>query len=546
MARAAQQYDEKSIKRLKYPENIRAKPGMYLGARGDAMVFQALKELADNAVDEFFAGRNNHVFVYADNKTSSYIVADKAQGIPVGLVHEDPNNKKSKLVSTLTLIFTELHTGGKFDDSAYKTARGTHGVGASATNAVSTSFEVWTHRDKKWHYQQFKCGKPVAPVAAGKVPADVKSKLPWTASCGTIVRIVPDQSVVSKDGGKTKAKLDLAFTAGWLRDLAMLNPGISITFSANGKSKTFFNKEGLTLLLKQRLDSLQLEPLGKPFTHQSAHISVALQWSSYSSDDGVTTYVSSGITRDGGEHELGLRNALTKALSSFKKKNDKYSPKDLYNGLIGVLDYKMSQAEFSGQTKDRLTSNVAPDVEKELLPALTAFFNKHKTLARQVIRRAVEVKQSKDDFKASMEKVANAKKKSRSSLPSSLVVSPRASPATREIYLVEGDSASGCLHGDTEVRLADGSKKSFYELVYDFQCGKDNTGLAFDRKNKQTRVFEFDHPRVTKHTKELVELVFEDCSVVKCTPCHLFLLTTGEYRRADELREGDDIQTISA
>jgi DNA gyrase subunit B len=435
-------YDESSIKRLKGLEGIRRKPAMYLGELGDHMVFQATKELIANCVDEFFAGRNTFVYVYADNKTGTYIVADKAEGIPVGLVPEDPANPKSKKVSTMTLIFTEIHTGGKFDDKAYSVSQGTHGVGASATNAVSSSFEVWTNRDRKWHYQAFNCGKPVAPVTQVRFPSDVKRLLTYNPTCGTIIRFTPDQSVVSTDG-KTKARLNLAFTSKWMKDMAMLNPGLELVLSSGGKTKTYLNKSGLVGIIKSRIEELELEAIGKPFIHNSDSLSIALQWTSYSDDDGIATYVNSGITRDGGEHEIGVRNTLSKVLKPFAKKTDKYAPKDLYFGLIGVINYKMSGAAFSGQTKDRLTSNVSPLIEKELTPILTAFFDKHKTLARSIIRRAVDVKKTKDEFKKTLDAVSNAKRKSKSNLPSSLTQSPRALPSVREVYIVEGLSAGG-------------------------------------------------------------------------------------------------------
>ena len=444
MARATQKYDESNIKRIKGLDAVRTRPGMYLGERGDAMIFQGLKELIDNCYDEFSAGRNKFIYVHADNKTNTFIVADKAQGIPIGLVPSDPENPRSKKVSTLTLIFTELHTGGKFDDKAYKTSKGTHGVGAAATNAVSSSFEVWTHRDRAWHYQQFKLGKPVADLAkVAKLPASLLNSLTYKPVCGSIVRVTPDQTIVSKDGGKTKAKLNLSFTADWLKALAQLNPGLEITFSANGKSKTFLNSKGLNQILVDRMKELDVEASGKPFIYESANMSVAIQWSTYSDDDALRTYVESGYTRDGGEHEVGFRNALAKVIRVFSKKTDKYAPKDLYYGMIGVLNYRMSGAEYSGQTKDRLTSNVAPDIEKELLPVLTAFFNKHKSLARAVIRRALDVKKSKDEFKRTLDAVAKAKKKSKNLLPASLIASPKATALTRELFIVEGDSAGG-------------------------------------------------------------------------------------------------------
>jgi DNA gyrase subunit B len=400
--------------------------------------------ISSNCYDEFTAGRNKFISVFADNKTNTFIVADKAQGIPVGLVPSDPENPRSKKVSTLTLIFTELHTGGKFDDKAYKTSKGTHGVGAAASNAVCASFEVWSHRDRAWYYQQFKQGKPVAELKKiTKLPVALTSVLNYKPMCGSIVRLSPDLAIVSQDGGKTRPKLNLMFTADWLKSLAQLNAGLEVTFSANGKSRTFLNTKGLPQIIADQLAEVEADPLGRPFIYDSPTLSVALQWSSYPEDDALRAYVESGMTRDGGEHEVGLRNALNKALTPYKKKTDKFAPKDIYYGMLGIINWRMSGAEYSGQTKDRLTSNVAPAIEQELLPELTRFFTKYKTTARLIIRRALDVKKSKDEFKKTLDAVASAKRKSKNMLPAGLVQANKASHLTREVFIVEGDSAGG-------------------------------------------------------------------------------------------------------
>ena len=438
-----QSYSEDNIKRLKFPENIRTRPGMYLGERGRSMVFQCVKEIFDNCADEFAAGRNKSIFVHVDNKANQYLVCDKAEGIPVGLKPIDPENLRGKKASTLTLIFTELHTGGKFDDSAYKKSRGVHGVGAAGVNAVSSSFEVWTFRDKAWHYQKFVKGKAVTELLKEKPPARVTKLMPYKPTCGSLVLFSVDQTIVSVDGGKTKATLDVPYTASWMKSFASLNPGLEVTFSCNGKTKTYLNKEGIVSLVKQRVAALDLSTTGRPFVMQTEDISVALQWTSYAEDDGLETYVCSGRTRDDGEHEVGLRNALVSALAPFKKKTQKFAPKDAYSGLIGIIDYKMHGAEYNGQTKDRLTSNVAKPVEALVYPELVKFFDKNKPLARAIIKRAMDVKSSKEAFKKMLTSIADAKKRSKSPLPASLVAAPKANANTREAVLLEGDSALG-------------------------------------------------------------------------------------------------------
>lgn len=438
VTKKANAYDEDSIQHHKGLSAVRVRPGMYLGERGAPMVYRALKEIVDNSYDEYAAGRNLAIEVYADTKKDVYIVADKAQGIPVGL-------HKTAKISTLTLILTELHAGGKFDDKAYKTAAGTHGVGAAATNAVSSSFECWTYREKSWHYQAFKEGKPLAPVKkVSGVDKSVASLLQSAPKSGTVIKFTPDQSIVSIDKGKTPAKLDVPATANWLRNLAMMNKDLSITFTSGGKSRTFLNKIGIIKMLKDRVAKDELEPMGKPLILEDEVLSFAVQWTSYPEEDGVTSYVSSSTTRDGGTHLDEFYAALTKVVGEFKLQRDKYAPRDLRNGLVGVLNFKMSQPEFSSQVKDRLTSNLEKSVYDRTYAFCKAFFTANKALVRRIIKRASEVKKTKEQFKKLMDGVAKINSSKRGiMLPNILASARKCTSANREIFLVEGDSAAG-------------------------------------------------------------------------------------------------------
>lgn len=435
---ASSAYNEDSIQHHKGLTAVRVRPGMYLGERGAPMVYRALKEIVDNAYDEYAAGRNLAIEVYADPKTDTYIVADGAQGIPVGL-------HKTAKISTLTLILTELHAGGKFDDKAYKTAAGTHGVGAAATNAVSSNFECWTFRDKQWHYQAFAEGVPVAKIKVVKgVDPKVAKLLQKKPKSGTVIKFNPDQKIVSVDKGKTPAKLDIKMTANWLRNLAMMNKNLSITFSSGGKTKVYLNKIGIVKMLKDRVEKEELEPMGKPLVLEDDLLSFAVQWTSYPEEDGVKSYVSSSITRDGGTHLDEFYAALTKVITEFKGKRDKFAPRDLRNGLIGVLNFKMSQPEFSSQVKDRLTSNLEKTVYNKTYAFFKTFFTANKALVRRIIKRAGDVKKTKEQFKKLMDGVAKINSAKRGvMLPNILATARKCKPENRELYLVEGDSAAG-------------------------------------------------------------------------------------------------------
>lgn len=533
-------YNEDSITHLEGLDGVRSKPAMYLGERGAQMVFRCCKELIDNALDEYMAKRNSSVEFHIDTKNNSYIVADKAEGVPVGM------HKQAKM-STLTLIFTKLHAGGKLDaeTSSYKGgSAGTHGVGAAAVNAVCTSFEVWTYRDGVCHHQAFSKGKPTTKVTAGaRIPKDVTEKLIDKTKRGTVIRIVPDQTVVSEDKGKTKALLDAKAAISWLRNLAALNAHLKITVTNNGKTQTFLNKTGIVKMLNDQVAALELEPMGKHVVFDDGVLAFAVQWTSHSEDDGLSAFVSSSLTRDGGTHLDEFYDALAKAIAPFKGKRDKFTPKDLRNGLVGVINYRMSSPEFSSQVKDRLTSKLNKAVFDRTLKAFTEFFTKNKTLVRKIIKRAADAKKAKEEFAKAMAGISKMNASKRGvMLPNILAMARKCSASERELFLVEGESASGCFTGDTPVMLGDGTTMRFDEMAKAASKGREFNGHAFDRETRTTVPIVFDEPRLTKHVTELIEVELEDGTIFRCTEDHPWLLTNGEYVAAENLVAGDDLQ----
>jgi DNA gyrase subunit B len=521
-------YDEDSVEVYRGLEGVRKRPGMYLGPKGWPMFFTCIREIADNGADEFLAGRNNYLHVHLDKKSMEIIVADKGEGIPVGI------NKTTKL-STLTTVFSELHAGAKFSGKTYSASGGTHGVGAAAVNAVCEFFTAWTFREGKWWATNFKDGKTVGVAKPTPLNKDVVSKLGFKPKSGTIIHFKPDVKIVSDS---KSVKLDTKFIAQWLRNKSLLNPGLKIVLGVDEKQKEYFNKD-LKPLIEQSLVEFDAQPMGKPLCHWDSKITLALQWSTYADDQGFMSYVSSINTSEHGKHEEGFRNALVKVLAAYKKKNDKFSPKDLYSGLIGHFDYKMSKAEFTSQTKERLSSDVTQDVEALVVPILEQFFNKNKSLARQVIKRAINVKKAKEEFTKAIKVIDEAKKTSKGVIPPGMhTACPRCSPAKRELYAVEGDSAAGCFTYDTMVYTTNGplpigALKELHEK------GRSFKGYAFDG-NKCVIVPLVD-PRITKSVKTLIELEFE--TKIKCTPEHLFMLEDGSWIEAQNLSIGQKVQS---
>lgn len=433
-------YDEDSIVHLEGLDGVRKKPTMYLGERGQQMVFRLCKELVDNCVDEFMAGRNKVVELHCDVKNNTYIVADKAEGIPVGI------HKQSK-ISTLTLILTKLHAGGKLDaaTSSYSGgSAGTHGIGAAAVNGLCTKFEVWTYRSGVCYYQSFSKGKPTSKVLANaKVPVEIVKQLLDKTKKGTVIRIVPDQSIVSDHPPKIVG-LDVKHATEWLKNLSSLNADLKISIVADGKPQTFLNKVGIVKILNDQVESLELEPMGKPLVFDDGVLAFAVQWTSYTEDDGLHTFVSSSRTRDGGTHVDEFYDALAKSIQPFKGKRDKFSPRDLRNGLVGVINLRLGSPEFSSQVKDRLTSKLNKMVFDRAFKAFTDFFTKNKTLVRKIMKRASEAKAAKEDFQKAMAGISKMNASKRGvMLPNILAMSRKCNASERELFLVEGESAAG-------------------------------------------------------------------------------------------------------
>jgi DNA gyrase subunit B len=467
-----QSYDESNIKVLKGLDVVRKKSSMYMGERGNQMVFQMVKEAVDNAYDEFISDRNDSINVFFDIKNDTYLIADSGNGIPVG-------KHSTEKISTLTVVMTQLHAGGKFDDKAYKSSSGTFGVGISASNALSKEFDVWTRRDNVWYHQSFSKGIPQTQVSKKKPDKLILEQL-GTKTLGTIIRMVPDQTIVSEDAASKekikekdlkKAKLEVKPTVAWLRNLALLNPGLKVRVAiADGKTYNFHNKKDIDYVLTRQVRDNEWHTLvKKPLLIKTDTTSLVLNWCSHDSTEHFKSYVNCSNTRDHGKHYQGLRAALSRALSDClekpekeekvkkkvlktkdkakrkaKQKSNDWSISDIVVGMVGFLNYRMSGAEFSSQTKERLTSKVEKDVEDQLYPEILAFFKKNKKLPKQLVQRAQAVSKGREELKKIVQSVSDIKKGQKGSqLPVNLITAPRAKPHEREMWVVEGDSAGG-------------------------------------------------------------------------------------------------------
>lgn len=446
-------------------DKVRQNPSMYMGHLGSDMVYRAVKEPVDNSYDEAKAGRNSLIEVTLDLDNDLICVADKGPGIPVSF----KTLKKGDKISILTAAFMELHAGGKFNDTSYKTSAGTHGVGVAAVNAISESLIVYSFvefkKKKKIWSQEFSKGEFVGkeiPVVVKKVDSITAGMLQEKpAKYGTILRYKLDQTIVSEDARRgrklpkkyTKAVPEVNKIATWLNTMSLINPGLHIRMTVINKKKTvtkdFLNKKDLAWVAKDLAERMELDAIGKPFTYKSDFISCTMIWTDSPDIDQFQTFVNTSPTIDGGYHVKGLLDALAQALKPYnaaqgKSKKNGFSTNDLQIGLIGLFDWCMHGAQYTSQVKDKLASKVDSEVYKELLPHIEEFFKKNSKVAKNIIKRAQALAKGRDDLSATIKSMASVKKKNKgNALPEFLAAAPNAKPHERELIVVEGDSAGG-------------------------------------------------------------------------------------------------------
>lgn len=442
---------------------IRHSPGMYMGERGEDMAYRAVKEPVDNAYDEATAGRNKVIEVVLDFDNDLNIVADMAGGIPTDFKVLKSGQKES----IMTAAFSRAHAGGKFNDKAYKTSAGTHGVGVAALNAISDHLRVWSMYKGGCAFQSWRKGEPDSgkdPKQVKKIDKDVVDLLTEkkASKYGTIVAWTLDQTVVSADVMRGKklpkdyrhARPVPSQIANWLRNMANLNPGLEVRFTLvsnkKRKSAVFINKKDLSSVVLAMCEDLELETLGKPFALKTDYLTCSLAWTVGADSSNFQTFVNTSPTLDGGWHVVGFRDALIEALKPFMKTGRKdgkvkqtFATSDILIGIVGMFDWRMHGAQYTSQVKDKLASRVEKEVYEATVKPLTEFFAKNKALAKSIIKRATTAGAMREELQKMMKSMSDVKKTGRNRLPIKLEEAPDCKPHERELYIVEGDSAGG-------------------------------------------------------------------------------------------------------
>lgn len=435
------QYSASSITVLKGLEAVRVRPGMYIGSTGPNGLHHLVYEVVDNSIDEAMAGFCDRITV-ALERDDICRVEDNGRGIPVDI-------HPTEHVSALELVLTRLHAGGKFDKSNYKVSGGLHGVGVSCVNALSTWMEAFVYRDGKAYEQKYAEGKPKSKVEC----------LGDTDQHGTKIRWKADATIF-----KETTTYDFDVLAHRLRELAFLNPGITIVFRDERLEKPKeieYRFEGgikhFTTFLNEGKAVIPPEPIYISGENEGVQIEVALQWND-GYNEAIYAYVNDINTKEGGTHLDGLKIGLTVVMNKFlesrdkllkkindkdSKVNEKLTGEDVRSGLTAILSVKVPEPQFEGQTKTKLgNSEVRGYVDSLVKEKLTLWCEQNPQLVDKILEKAVGEAAARIAARKAKDS-ARRKTGLGFGLPAKLADCSLKDPAQCEVYIVEGDSAGG-------------------------------------------------------------------------------------------------------
>ncbi|KAI4300888.1 hypothetical protein L6164_034215 [Bauhinia variegata] len=435
-------YGSDQIQVLEGLDPVRKRPGMYIGSTGPRGLHHLVYEILDNAVDEAQAGFASKIDVVllADDSVS---ITDNGRGIPTDL---HPVTNKSSLETVLTV----LHAGGKFGgaNSGYSVSGGLHGVGLSVVNALSEALEVTVWRDGLEYKQMYSRGKPLTTLTCHVLPVEQKDRQ------GTCIRFWPDKEVFT-----TAIQFDYSTIAGRIRELAFLNPKLTITLRKedNDPEKIQYNEYfyagGLVEYVKWlNADKKALhDVLSFRKVVDGITIDIALQWCEDAYSDTILGYANSIRTVDGGTHIDGMKASLTRTLNNLGKKSKIIKEKDITlsgehvrEGLTCVVSVKVPNPEFEGQTKTRLGNpEVRKVVDQSIQEYLTEYLELNPDVLDSVLSKALNAFKAALAAKRARELVRQKTVLRSSSLPGKLADCSSTNPEECEVFIVEGDSAGG-------------------------------------------------------------------------------------------------------
>lgn len=425
-------YGASNIRVLEGLEAVRLRPGMYIGSTSQRGLHHCIYEIVDNSIDESLAGYCTEIKVTV-HQDHSVTVEDNGRGIPVDI---KPESGKS----ALEIVHTVLHAGGKFGDGGYKVSGGLHGVGASVVNALSEKYIVEVSRQGHVWHQEYLRGEPTSQVEKGKE----------TDKTGTKTTFWPDPEIFTET-----TEIDKDVITNRLREMAFLNKGLKIIFidgktleeqvfhyeGGIGSYVEFLNKNKTVLFdsvvyMEKNVDEMLVE--------------VAMQYTD-AYNESVLSFANNINTHHGGTHLTGFRNAITRVLNEYARKNNilkdseqNLTGEDVREGLTAIVSIKLPNPEFEGQTKEKLGSQEAmaavQDVVRDKLQEWLEFNPK---IAKNIIEKTLQAQRAREAARKARELTRRKSALESSTLPGKLADCSNREPEKCEIYIVEGDSAGG-------------------------------------------------------------------------------------------------------
>lgn len=432
---AKEQYNADSITVLEGLEAVRKRPGMYIGGVGSKGLNHLIYEIIDNAVDEHLAGFCSSVWVTLE-ADGSCTVRDNGRGIPVGL------HKKG--ISAARIVLSTLHAGGKFDNDAYKTSGGLHGVGSSVVNALSTYLDVKISRDGYVHHDRYERGIPVIELEEGLLP-----KLGKTKTTGTLVNFLPDGEIFEK------TRFSATEVKSRLHETAYLNPELSIVFQDMRGSQPeeilFHEPEGIVGFIRDLNKNSDVihEPVYFKGECDGITVEAAFQYVNEFREN-VLGFCNNIYNAEGGTHLTGFKTMFTSTMNNYarelgilKEKDDNFTGPDIRNGMTAVVSIKHPAPRFEGQTKTKLDNQDASKATSKVTgEEIVLYFDRNLEVLKNILacaEKSAKIRRTEEKAKTNL----LTKQKYSFDSNGKLANCEKKDPSLCEIFIVEGDSAGG-------------------------------------------------------------------------------------------------------
>ncbi len=428
-------YEAGNIQVLEGLEAVRKRPGMYIGSTGPRGLHHLVYEIVDNSVDEALAGYCDTINVTI-TKDGWIRVKDNGRGIPV-------STHPTEGISTVQVVLTILHAGGKFGGGGYAVSGGLHGVGASVVNALSTKLKVQVAREGFLWNQSYKIGVPDAPLEKGE-PADYT---------GTTIEFLASPEIFET------VEYDYETLRARFQQMCFLNKGLRISLEdeRSGRTDTYHYENGLrdyveylNVSKKNEIVNEEIISFESETKEKNLSVEIAMQWTN-AYNESVHTYANTINTHEGGTHEEGFRAALTSLLNKYareknllKEKDENLSGDDCREGLTCVISVKLSEPQFEGQTKTKLGNTEAKAfVQRVVNEELGDWLGRNPNVAKDIIRKAIQAATARHAARKAREATRRKGLLESGGMPGKLRDCSSRKPELSEIYLVEGDSAGG-------------------------------------------------------------------------------------------------------